>query len=153
MEMVEHLGSNVRYSDLGGGMGLPGDGTGGDDVLVVGDNLALKDGTVCDDLRTLSDDLAMFTPDGAVHVFPSGAIKLVGTDDGTNVFELPAAGALNPCTELVIVAPAGSKVLINVQGPYVQFVGMDVQWRSASSSSFSTCVVDVQRLESALDPV
>ena len=139
-----------------------GYGTGGGDVLVVGDNLALKDGTVygeaingalqidlgnvtfdnggtwtqgspidfvaaCDDLRTLSDELAMFTPDGSIDVFPSGAIKLVGTDDGTNVFELPAAGVLNPSHELVIVAPAGSKVLVNVQGPYVQFVGMDVQ--------------------------
>ncbi len=138
-----------------------GYGTQGGDVLVVGDNLALKDGTVwgnavngglqidlggvtfdnggswsagtpidfttaCDDLRTTSDELAAFTPDGSVHVFPSGAIKLVGTDEGTNVFELPALGVLNPSTHLVIVAPPDSKVLINVLGPYVQFVGMQI---------------------------
>lgn len=137
-------------------------GTGGGDVLTVGDNLALQNGTVygdavngalqidlgnvtfdnggtwtqdtpidfvtaCDDLRTLSDDLAAFTPDGYVHVFPNGAILMVGNDDGTNVFELPALGVLNPATELVVIAPPGSKVLINVMGPYVQFVGMDIE--------------------------
>ncbi len=137
-------------------------GTGGGDVLTVGDNLALQNGTVygnaingalqidlgnvtfdhggtwtqgspidfataCDDLRTRSDELAMYTPDGHVVVFPSGAIKLVGADEGTNVFELPALGVLNPSTELVIVAPPGSKVLVNVLGPYVQFVGMNIQ--------------------------
>jgi choice-of-anchor A domain-containing protein len=73
------------------------------------------------DMLSWSDELAAKEPNGTVQT--GGQLRLSGTDPTLNVFEVEAA-ALAAAYELVIDAPAGSTVVVNVRGTDVSMTNM-----------------------------
>jgi choice-of-anchor A domain-containing protein len=78
-------------------------------------------------LDSLSDQYAAMTANGSVQS-SYGTITLTGTKTGVNVFKLTAT-QLSSAGNLIIKAPAGSSVIVNVSGAnaHMQYMGMTVQ--------------------------
>lgn len=80
-------------------------------------------------LRALSDQYAALPANGPGSVqYAFGTLTLTGTKAGLNVFNV-TAGQLWNATNLIIKAPAGSSVIVNVSGANarMQYMGMSVQ--------------------------
>ncbi len=77
----------------------------------------------CAELEDTSTELAGFSVNGNTVVYPWGVITMVGTAADTNVFEIDGNDILGANT-LIISAPAGSSVLVNVTGGYTRFQNM-----------------------------
>lgn len=78
-------------------------------------------------LRALSDQYAALPANGSV-VNQYGTIILTGTQGGQNVFTVPASLLWN-ANNLIIRAPAGSSVIVNVTGAdaRMQFMGFNLE--------------------------
>jgi choice-of-anchor A domain-containing protein len=85
-------------------------------------------------LVALSQSLADRPANGTTTVTPRGGLRLVGLDPTLNVFELDAAELLT-ATSLVIRAPAGSTVLVDVTGARVVAASLPMALENVGSES------------------
>jgi choice-of-anchor A domain-containing protein len=79
------------------------------------------------ELDALTDQYAAMVPNGTVQD-AFRVLTLTGSDPSMNVFQITDA-QLSSATNLLIKAPAGSSVIVNISGtnPQMQYMGMGVQ--------------------------
>lgn len=120
---------NVRYGGtLSGTMSVP-NGT-----ITKGTTLDFN--SIKNDLLVNSDHLALTAPNGTV-TNNAGDLKLLGTKSGVNVFSVSGAD-LNGAWRVSVDAPAGSTVLVNVNGLTDDFDNLDFRFTDTNGAGSTT---------------